>query len=207
MSVKFLGRIPGRKEGAMQASIPASSGLVDRMIRAARLDLSLYNEVEADTNATGQAFTVVVIYAVASAIGAAIGAVFGNGAVIGALLGSLIGNLVGWVVWSFVCYFVGTRIFSGTATYGELLRTLGFANSPGVLEIFQFIPFLGGIIVLLVAVWRIVAGFFAVREALDISTGAAIGTILIGILAFIVVSLVISFIFAAIFLAAGAVTG
>jgi hypothetical protein len=181
--------------------------MVDRMIRAARFDVAVYNEVEADTGATGQAFLVVLIYAVASGIGAAIGAAIGNQSVVSALVGSLIGNLLGWIVWSWVVYFIGTRLFSGTATYGELLRTLGFANSPGVLEIFQFIPLLGGIIVLLVAIWRIGTGFLAVREALDISTGAAIATIVIGLIAFIVVFIVIAIVVGVLSAAAGLVTG
>ena len=35
------------------------STLTDRMLRAARLDVNLYEEVEADTNTMGQATTVV----------------------------------------------------------------------------------------------------------------------------------------------------
>ena len=51
----------------------AQPSLTDRMIRAARLDVALYNEVEADLSATNQALTVVVITAVAAGIGAALG--------------------------------------------------------------------------------------------------------------------------------------
>ena len=44
--------------------------LVERMIGAARLDVKIYEEVEADTNATGQAMAVVVISSVAAGLGA-----------------------------------------------------------------------------------------------------------------------------------------
>ena len=47
--------------------------LVERMIRAARLDPELYNEVERDPSATGQAFAVVLIVAVCGLFGSALG--------------------------------------------------------------------------------------------------------------------------------------
>jgi hypothetical protein len=109
--------------------IAPTSSLTDRMMRAARLDVSLYNEVEADLSATSQALTVVIITAIAGGIGAAIGAAFvGRPAgIVGGLIGGIVAELLGWLVWSWVMYFVGTRFFGGTATYGELLRTMGFA--------------------------------------------------------------------------------
>ena len=43
--------------------------LVDRMIRAGKLDVSLYEEVEADKGAMGQAMGVVVFSSIAAGIG------------------------------------------------------------------------------------------------------------------------------------------
>ena len=45
------------------------ASLGNRMIRAAKLDVSLYEEVEADTGATGQAMLVVVLSSLAAGIG------------------------------------------------------------------------------------------------------------------------------------------
>ncbi len=169
------------------------------MMRAARLDVSLYNEVEADLNATSQALTVVVITAVASGVGAAIGgAIAGRpSAIVGGLVGGIIAELVGWLVWSWVMYFVGTRFFGGTASYGELLRTLGFAYSPGVFLILRFVPVLGGLVALIVGIWRIITGFIAVREALDVDNGKAVATIVIGIVGYIIVLAIVGAILAA----------
>jgi hypothetical protein len=155
--------------------------LVDRMVRAARLETSLYNEVESDTNATQQALLVVLIVAVATGIGSAIGgASAGAGYAIGGLIGGIIRSLCVWAIVSFVMYFVGTRLFKGTATYGEMLRTLGFASTPGILAAFSFIPFVGGLIALVAAVWAAVASFIAVREALDFDNGNTLATIIVG---------------------------
>ena len=45
------------------------ASLVNRMVRAAKLDSALYEEVEADSSALGQAMGVVVIASVAAGIG------------------------------------------------------------------------------------------------------------------------------------------
>jgi len=179
------------------ASTPSAS-LPDRMLRAARLNVPLYEEVEADTTATTQALTVVVLVALATGIGNAIaGASRGN--VVGALIGGIIAALIGWAVWSFVTYFVGTRFFGGVATYGEVLRTLGFAESPGVLTILSFIPILGGIISFVAGIWVIVTSFIAIRQALDISNGKTVGVIVVGILAIVIVIAIIGALFGSIF--------
>jgi len=187
----------------------SSRSLTDRMIRAARLDVALYNEVEADLTATSQALTVVVISSLAAGIGAAISAALRgqSGTAIVGLIGGIVSALLGWAVWSFVMYFVGTRLFKGTATYGELLRTLGFATSPGVLRIFSFVPVVGGIITLIVAIWQIATGFVAIREALDLSTGNTIATIIVGVIAEFIVIAVVALIFGALGLGAAALTG
>jgi hypothetical protein len=165
------------------------------MLRAARLEVPLYEEVEADTTATNQALLVVVIVALAAGIGSALG----GGNVVGRLVGGVLNALIGWAVWSYVVYFVGTRFMGGTATYGELLRTLGFAETPGLLYIFGFIPILGGILGLIGFVWSIVASFIATRQALDIDNGKTVITIILAIIALFIVVAIISIIVGTIF--------
>lgn len=184
-----------------------SSSLSERMIRAARLDIALYEEVEADTSATSQALLVVIIVSVASGLGVAIGdALFGTRAApAGAFLGGILSEIIGWAAFSLAIYLVGTGFFGGRATYGEVLRTTGFAFSPGVLLILRFVPILGGLVALAVAIWRIVAGFIAVRQALDISNWNTVFTIIVAIIAYIVAALVIGVILAILGLGARAI--
>src|SRR5437870_3324895 len=110
--------------------------LVDQMIRAAKLDTSLYEEVEADTSQTTNALTVVAISSVCAGIGTAIAAAAagetgGGGGVIVGLVVGVIGALFAWAVVTACVYAVGS-LLGGTATWGEVLRTVGFAYSPGV---------------------------------------------------------------------------
>jgi hypothetical protein len=187
----------------------SSTSLTDRMLRAARLDVALYNEVEADLTATSQALSVVVLTAVASGLGYALGAAFGGRPerLVGGMIGGVLVELLGWAVWSFIMYFVGTRFFGGTATYGELLRTLGFAYTPGVLLILRFLPVLGGLIGFAVFIWRIITGFIAVREALDVESGKAVATIVIGFIGYLIVLAVVGAIFATLGFGAALLTG
>ena len=170
--------------------------LVDRMIRAAKLDVKLYEEVEADKTATRQALLVVLIYSICAGIGSGIAVVWdeGVGRFFLSLFVGLIIALVFWLLWSLITYLVGTTVFKGPktkATYSELLRTIGFAAAPGVLMIFVFIPFVGGVVSFLVWIWMLVAMVIAVRQALDFTTGRAIGTVVVGGIIYLVVALII----------------
>lgn len=168
------------------------ASLVNRMVRAAKLDSTLYEEVEADSSALGQAMGVVVIASVAAGIGN-----MANGGVTG-LIGGVIAALIGWFIWAGLTYLIGTKILPEPQTeadIGQLLRTLGFASAPGVLRVFGFIQILGPIIFLISSIWMLVATVVAVRQALDYkSTGRAVGVIIIGwIVMVVLITLVFSF--------------
>jgi hypothetical protein len=145
----------------------------DRMKGAALLRIDTYEEVEADHTATGQAAGVVALVAVAQAIGGA-----GEGG--SGILAGAISALLGWLLWAGITYLIGAKLLGGTATWGELLRTIGFAQTPGVLSVLGIIPVLGGIIRFGVAIWVLIAGIIAIRQALDVSTGKAILTAVLG---------------------------
>lgn len=162
--------------------------IVDRMRGAAFFDVPTYEEVEADTSATGQAAIVVALSAVAMGIGNAWRG--GPG-----ILASLVGGLLGWVAWSGIAYLVGTRVFQGTASWGELLRTLGFAQAPGVLFVLGIIPLLGGLAKFVVAIWLLGTGIVAIRQALDIDTTKAVMTALVGWVAYVLASWLFALVF------------
>ncbi len=154
------------------------TSLVERMIRAAKLDIQLYEEVEADKSAMNQAIIVVVLSSLASGIG------FMQQAGLAGLTIGTVGSLLGWYLWAFLTYIIGIKLLpepQTSADHGELLRTIGFSSSPGILRIFAIIPGLGSIVNLLASVWMLVAMVIAVRQALDYqSTYRAIGVCLIG---------------------------
>ncbi len=150
----------------------------DRMIRAAKLDINLYEEVEADKDAMRQAMGVVVLASLAAGVGS-IGTI-GLG---GILLGTL-AALGGWYIWAWLTYFIGTRFLAEPQTeadLGQLLRTTGFSSSPGLIRVLGIIPGLGTVVFAVASIWMLVAMVIAVRQALDYtSTFRAVGVCVIG---------------------------
>jgi hypothetical protein len=155
------------------------ASLQDRMIRAAKLDVQLYEEVEADQGAMAQAMTVVILSSLAAGIGTA------NVGLLGMVF-VLIWALLGWYAWAFLTYFIGTKFLAEPQTradHRELLRTIGFSSAPGLIRVLGIIPIPGFRILLfqVAAIWMLVAMVIAVRQALDYtSTGRAIGVCVIG---------------------------
>jgi hypothetical protein len=150
----------------------------DRVWRAAKLDNQLYEEVEADRGALGQAMLVVVLSSVAAGLG---------GVTEAGLVGLLVGTvaaLAGWYIWAWLVYLIGTRWFPEPQTQadaGELLRTIGFSSAPGLIRILGVVPGLAILVNVVASIWMLIAMVIAVRTALDYrSTWRAIGVCVIG---------------------------
>ncbi len=150
----------------------------DRIIRAAKLDVNLYEEVEADKGAMGQAMGVVVLSSIAAGVGT-----IGRGGFGGILMGTIVA-LIAWYVWAYLTYFIGTKFLPEPQTkadHGELLRTIGFSSSPGLIRVLGIIPGLRAVVFLVASIWMLVAMIIAVRQALDYeSTLRAVGVCVIG---------------------------
>jgi hypothetical protein len=149
-----------------------------RMLRAAKLDVLFYEEVEADQGAMPQAMGVVVLSSLAAGIGSVANVGLG-----GILLGTL-AALGSWYIWAWLTYFIGTRFLAEPQTeadLGQLLRTTGFSSSPGLIRVLGIIPGLGPIVFALASIWMLVAMVIAVRQALDYTgTLRAVGVCVIG---------------------------
>ena len=164
-----------------------------RMIGAAKLDVDTFEEVEADTSATKQAMLVVVIVAVATGIG-----LVATGGLSGVILGIVVG-LGGWAAWAWITFYIGTKLLPTADTHadwGQLARTLGFAQSPGVFKVVGLVPGVGLVIFALAAIWQLVAMIIAIRQALDYtSTWRAIGVALIGFIPYAIVQTLLQVIY------------
>ncbi|HAY39458.1 MAG TPA: hypothetical protein DCY53_09030 [Desulfobacteraceae bacterium] len=165
---------------------------IDRIVRAAKLDIHLYEEVEADKGAMGQAMGVVVLSSIAAGIGS-IGTIGVKGIILGAITA-----LIAWYVWAYMTYFIGAKILPEPQTkadHGELLRTIGFSSSPGLIRILAIIPGISGIIFAIASIWMLTAMVIAVRQALDYqSTLRAVGVCIIG---WVIQAIILMILFAA----------
>ena len=152
---------------------------LQRLIGAAALDAAIYEEVEADRNATGQAMLIVVLSSIAAGIGArGFGSSFSSVAFFGVVA------LMTWATWALVMFEIGGRLMPEPQTRtspGELLRTLGFAATPGLASLLGAVPGVTTRVFVLVWVWMLLAMVVAVRQALDYrSTARAVAVCLLG---------------------------
>ena len=154
--------------------------MLDRMIGAARLSVETFEEVEHDRGATIQALVVVIIVAAFSGIGTFLS---GDASILEAVILGAVRGVVGWAVWALVTWIIGATILKGPDTeadWGQLARVTGFAQTPGLLNILIFIPWVGFPIAAAAWVWQFVAMMVGVRQALDYtSTWRAFFVILI----------------------------
>jgi hypothetical protein len=156
--------------------------MVDRIMRAIRLDPTLYREVADNPAYTQEAIIIAVVVTIISALYTLIFVGFTT-----FLVEVLSGLLLGWILWALVAYFVGQKFFKGRSAPMEMIRTLAYAGIP---RIFFIIPCFGWIIaVILIAV----AGVIAIRESMEFDTRSAIITAVVGLLVFIVASSLISY--------------
>ena len=136
---------------------------LNRVIRAIKIDIELFEEVEKDKKATFQAGTVVVLSSLAAGVGS-IHLGVSNFLIAPAL------SLISWYVWAYVIYFVGVKLFGGTKTksnHGELLRTIGFSSAPGLIRVFGITPELMTVTFIGSAFWMLACMVVAVKAALD----------------------------------------
>jgi hypothetical protein len=97
-----------------------------------------------------------------------------------------------------VITFVGTRLLATAQTsadWGQVARVIGFAYTPNLLAVLGFIPVLGAIAILVGGIWTLIASVIGIRQALDASTGRAIGVIVVAFIIYLVVAGIILAIF------------
>ena len=174
---------------------PGTNSFLQRLIGAAALDTAIYEEVEADRGATGQAFAVVIGSSLAAGIGAR-----GLGGTSPANIAFIsMVALLAWAAWAVVTFQIGGRLLPEPQTrvdVGELLRTIGFAATPGLLRVFGVLPGVTLPVFAITAVWMLAAMIVAVRQALDYtSTGRAIAVCVLGWTLAIAIAVVLGVLF------------
>lgn len=170
---------------------------VRRLIGAAMLDAGTYEEVEADRTATPQALTVVVLSSLAAGIGAR--GMNGGAAALAFFASASVIALLAWATWALVMFEIGSRILPTSDTRvdpGELLRTLGFAATPGLIQVLGVFPGARVPVFVLAIVWALAASVVAVRQALEYtSTARAVAVCSLGWILSLVVALVLGLVF------------
>jgi hypothetical protein len=161
-----------------------------RLIGAAMLDAGMYESIEADRRSTRQALFTVLLSSAAAGIGSS--GWHGPRPAVMAAFAAL--ALLAWAAWALLILQIGRwlRTPSTHVTIDELLRTIGFAAAPGLLQAFGAFPRMRGPVFAATGIWMFVAMVVAVKHALDFqSTLRALATCAIA--AGIVLALVLGF--------------
>lgn len=173
------------------------SRFFQRLVGAAMLDAGTYEEVEADRSATAQALAVVVFSSLAAGIGAK--GMNGGAATLEFFASATLIALLTWAAWALVMFEIGSHLLPTPDTRvdpGELLRTLGFAATPGIIQVFGVWPGARVPVFALAIVWALAASVMAVRQALDFtSTVRAIAVCAVGLILSLAVAVVLGLVF------------
>jgi hypothetical protein len=168
---------------------------LQRLLGAAALDTAIYEEVEADGNATIQACATVVLSSLAAGVGAR---GFGSGMVTQIAFISTIA-LLAWAAWALITFEIGVRLMPEPQTrsnVGELLRTIGFATAPGCLRVLGVLPGVTIPVFAVTTIWMLATMVVAVRQALDYrSTGRAVAVCGLGWVLVLTITIVLGLAF------------
>jgi hypothetical protein len=159
--------------------------LTKRIIGALTFRRGIYAEVEADKTFTATAWILVVIFALLNQLGS-----YASQNIFDWLVGAGIGVLTaiaGFAIAAAVINWVGRGIYGAEVTFNELVRTMGLASIwtavgfLGVISAFsKALSCILGPVIVISWVALVVAWFVAVHEALDLTWGKTIITVIIG---------------------------
>ena len=125
--------------GRHQNSTPAPSG--EDFEKALILRYDPYTAVAADPKATGQAIIVVVLVGLATGF-------LGGG--VTNIVAAIVGRIISWALWALFVFWVASPVFHFRtdiqADWDRLVRSTGFAQSPGVLLVLAIIPSVGTVL-------------------------------------------------------------
>ena len=98
-----------------------------------------------------------------------------------------------------ITFQIGSRLMptgETRADVGELLRTIGFAATPGLLRLLGIMPAVTVPVFAVTAVWMLAAMVVAVRQALDYrSTGRAVAVCVLGWILSLAIAIILGLVF------------
>jgi Protein kinase domain/Yip1 domain len=162
---------------------PRAGTYARRVWRAARLDPHVYDETKRDTSprAVIAAAGVVALAGVSSSVGFALlqEPTRGGASLAAAAVGGLAGSLAGWVLWSFLAWAIGSGVFHGVGSTGQMLRSAGLAQTPSLLGCLAAVPLVGVLLYLAIGVWSLLTALASLRQTLGVGAGPAVGTLVL----------------------------
>lgn len=130
---------------------------VIRLFRAAKFDVTLFQDLRSDKTALLQSIIVVALFGLMSGITTFITS---HSHSTNILFISTPATVIFWFTWSYVTYLAGTKIFpthETNSTFSEFVRVVGFTACPGIIPGFPLIT----------GIWSFALMVIAVKTVLD----------------------------------------
>lgn len=163
----------------MDTSQISFNQIVERIKGVLTLNTATFSEISRDRNALTEAIIVVAAVAVSAGIGRLYDGAPG-------LIGGIFLSLLGWVIAAGLIYWVGSRLTGTPNTTGTLegvLRTMGYAAAPNLFSFLGVIWLFGGIVLFVLSIWSLITTILGIRASLGMSTGRAVATGLLAMIA------------------------
>ena len=164
--------------------------MIGRVLRAARFDARLYEELQADPTATIQALVVVLLSGLSLGFAGILGSYLQEAleAQSWVMARTVTATIAVWVTLGLLGYIVGRGILRKDVTFSMVPRAVGFASTPGVLYFGAGLGWIAGgdalaiLIIYALLVWNLIAMTVAVRHTLQVSRWASFWLSAMGII-------------------------
>ena len=163
--------------------------LWSRMRRVLRFNSGVYLELRNDETATGQSIATLFIASLGYAIGYSfLFLPFEPYILVVSITARLILSLSAGLVWALVAFFLGTKLFKGSAKFWQVARPLFFSVTPGIFFVLMGISVeqVYRPVAAIVATWIVVGGVVALKNSMGFSYNRSMLIYIVGFLGFIV---------------------
>ena len=128
--------------------------MIGRMFGSLLLRSATYEDVEHDKSAIWQAVFIVILVSAATVVGELLAGAETD--IVEAVAVGIIRGVASWAAWALCAWAVGEIAFDVVDTdadWGQLARTTGFAQIPGILNVLVFVSTVGSFIYFAAFAW------------------------------------------------------
>jgi hypothetical protein len=172
--------------------------ILNRLIRLAKLDTTVFDEVRDDAAELIPALIVAGVSAMLAGLGAWLFFAFNfdpgpdNAFLNSFILGGLFMAAM-YAVWVLIAYVVIVQVYKATADLQSLFRTMGYAGAAMALSVLMFIPFLYPVFAIVPLALLFVLSIYAVQSASNAESTQVVMANLIGSAVFVLILSVVAF--------------
>jgi hypothetical protein len=175
------------------------NAIINKILRLARLDTTVFDEVRDDANELIPAMIVAAVSALLAGLGATLFFEFGdfgrypedtwlNTFILGGVFLAAL-----YLVWVLIAYVVIVQIYKASADLQSLLRTMGYAAAPLALCLLMFIPVLYPVFAIVPLVLLFVMAIYAVQAVTNADSTQVVMANLAGFSVMVLVLSIVAF--------------